>query len=91
MSGDAQLLIDGRAVPGEGQSFAVLNPATGAAFAEVAGASAAQVNAAIAAARRAFDSGVWSGLPAKERAAVLRRLMEYLASQRDRLIDMVVR
>ena len=93
MSSDArsQLLIDGRAVLGEGESFAVLNPATGAAFAEVAGASAAQVEAAIAAARRAFDSGVWSGLPAAERAAALRRLMDYLASQRDRLIDTVVR
>ncbi|CAN7555440.1 aldehyde dehydrogenase family protein [Phenylobacterium sp. LjRoot219] len=85
-----QLFIDGAAVDGAGERFVVVNPGTEAVVAEIAGASAAQVAAAIAGARRAFDSGVWSGLAATERAAVLRRLMAYLAGQRERLIEMVV-
>jgi aldehyde dehydrogenase (NAD+) len=86
-----RLFIDGRAVTGEGERFAVINPGTEAVVAEVAGASAAQTEAAILAARRAFDNGVWSGLPAQERAAALRRLIGWLAEQRERLIDIVVR
>jgi aldehyde dehydrogenase (NAD+) len=85
------LYLNGRAVGGEGERFAVINPGTEAVVGEVAGASASQIEAAIAGARRAFDSGVWSGLPASERVAALRRMMAYLASQRDRLIQIVVR
>ncbi|CAN7260175.1 aldehyde dehydrogenase family protein [Phenylobacterium sp. LjRoot225] len=85
-----RLFIGGEAVDGAGETFTVVNPGTEAVVAEIAGASAAQVTAAISAARRAFDSGVWSGLPASERAQALRRLMAYLASQRERLVSLVV-
>jgi aldehyde dehydrogenase (NAD+) len=86
-----RLYIGGRAVAGEGERMRVINPGTEEVLTEIAGASEAQVDAAIAAARRAYDSGVWSGLPAVERAAALRKLMAYLASQRDRLVDLAVR
>jgi aldehyde dehydrogenase (NAD+) len=86
-----RLFIGGRPVVGEGERFAVLSPGTGEAIAEVAGASEAQVEAAIGAARQAYDSNVWSGLPAIERAQVLRRMMAYLKDQRARLIDLAVR
>jgi aldehyde dehydrogenase (NAD+) len=86
-----RLYIDGRAVAGEGQPMRVINPGTEEVLAEVAGASPAQVEAAIAAARRAYDSGVWSGLPAAERAAALRKLLAWLTSQRERLVDLAVR
>jgi aldehyde dehydrogenase (NAD+) len=86
-----KLYIDGRAVAGEGERICVINPGTEEVVAEVAGASQAQTEAAIAAARRAYDSGVWSGLAAAERAEALRKLMGYLASQRERLIDLAVR
>jgi aldehyde dehydrogenase (NAD+) len=86
-----KLFIGGRAVKGEGERFAVINPATEEVLTEVATASEAQVEAAIGAARQAFDAGVWSGLAAAERAATLRRLMAYLASQRERLVDLAVR
>ncbi len=85
------LYIDGQRVEGEGAPLVVYNPGTEEVIAEFAGSSPAQVEAAIKAARRAFDSGIWSGLPAAERIAVLRRMMEYLASQRDRLVDLAVR
>lgn len=83
--------IGGRAVIGEGERIRVINPGTEEVVAEIAGASEAQVEAAVKAARQAFDSGVWSELPAIERAAALRKLMGYLASQRDRLTDLAVR
>jgi aldehyde dehydrogenase (NAD+) len=87
---EPRLYIDGRSVLGEGERFAVVNPGTEAIVAEVAGASAGQVGQAIAAARRAFDSGVWSEKPAAERAEVLRRLVGYLAAQRERLVELTV-
>jgi aldehyde dehydrogenase (NAD+) len=86
-----KLYIGGRALAGEGDRISVINPGDEEVLAEIAGASPAQVEAAIAAARRAYDSGVWSGLSAVQRAESLRRLMAYLASQRDRLIDLAVR
>ncbi len=82
--------IAGAAQAGEGETFAVVNPGTEEIVAELRGASAAQVEAAINSARRAYDSGVWSGLPAAERAASLRRLMTCLAAQRQRLIELSV-
>lgn len=85
-----QLFIGGKAVSGEGESFAVLNPGTEETVAELRGASAPQIEAAISAARRAYDSGVWSARPAVERAASLRRLMTYLAAQRQRLIELSI-
>jgi aldehyde dehydrogenase (NAD+) len=85
------LYIGARAVAGEGERLRVISPGTEEVVADFAGASEAQVDAAIAAARQAFDSGVWSGLPATERATALRRLMAYLSSQRERLVDLAVR
>jgi aldehyde dehydrogenase (NAD+) len=86
-----RLFLNGRHVAGEGTRFEVLNPGTEAVVGEVAGASGAQVEAAIVAARRAFDSGVWNGLRAAERVEALRRMMAWLAGQKERLIDIVVR
>ncbi|CAN7396230.1 aldehyde dehydrogenase family protein [Phenylobacterium sp. LjRoot219] len=90
-AGRGRLYIGGEAVAGEGETFAVINPGTEEVIAEVAGASAGQVEAAIGAARRAYDSGVWCDLPAAERAQALRRLMAALAAQRDRLVELSVR
>src|SRR4030088_2604100 len=56
-----KLLINGSLVPGEGQSENVLDPATGKPIAQVAEASGAQVEAAVAAAEGAF--GAWSRAP----------------------------
>ena len=61
--------IDGKYVPGDGPALAVENPATEQTIAEVETASMPQIEQAIGAARRSFDDGVWSGMPAAERAA----------------------
>jgi aldehyde dehydrogenase (NAD+) len=85
------LFIGGERVRGEGETFSVINPGTEEIVAQVAGASAAQVEQAIKAARRAFDAGVWSGLTTAQRAETLRKMMAWLAGQRERLIDLTVR
>lgn len=57
----AQLLVDGKLTPAsDGATYPVLNPATGAEIGVAPDATAADVDAAIAAARRAFDETDWS-------------------------------
>ena len=48
------LLINGKLVAGEGEKVPVYNPATGEVILEIAEATAAQVDAAVEAADRAF-------------------------------------
>ncbi|WP_435242337.1 aldehyde dehydrogenase family protein [Streptomyces cucumeris] len=60
----------------------VLDPADAKTLAVVAEGGAEDTDAAIAAARRAFDEGTWPGTPVAERAALLRRVADLL--QRDR-------
>lgn len=72
-----QLYIDGVFVaPQAGGSFEAINPATETAFARIAAGTAPDVDAAVRAARRAFDQGPWPHLPAADRAAALRRIAE---------------
>ena len=50
-----------------------VNPARGTTLADVAACDGVDVDVAVAAARRAFESGVWSRLPPSERKEVLQR------------------
>ena len=64
-----KLFIDGEFVEAaSGEVFETIDPGTGAPFATVAKAGRADAEAAIAAARRAFDSGIWSNLSPAARA-----------------------
>ena len=69
-----QLFIDGafRDAAGGGR-YATENPATGQPLAEIARGGAADVDAAVAAARRAADDGRWSRLNPGDRKRVLLR------------------
>lgn len=58
----------------DGATFASISPLDGRKLADVTACGAADVDRAVAAARRAFDSGVWSGLPPRERKLRLQRL-----------------
>jgi 5-carboxymethyl-2-hydroxymuconic-semialdehyde dehydrogenase len=69
-------LINGKAVAGQ-QYFETVNPATQDVLAEVAAGGAAEVNAAVQAAKDAFPA--WAGRPATERAALMRKLGELIA------------
>jgi aldehyde dehydrogenase (NAD+) len=64
-----KLFIDGEFVEAaSGDVFETIDPGIGVPFATVAKAGKADVEAAIAAARRAFDSGIWSNLSPAARA-----------------------
>lgn len=69
-------LIAGRAVAGR-DYFQTVNPATQEVLAEVAAGGEAEVHAAVAAAKEAFPK--WAGLPATERAKLMRKLGELIA------------
>ncbi|MCQ4082568.1 aldehyde dehydrogenase family protein [Streptomyces sp. RB6PN25] len=60
----------------------ILDPADAKTFAVVAEGGKEDTDAAVAAARRAFDEGPWPRRPVAERAALLRRVADLL--QRDR-------
>jgi aminobutyraldehyde dehydrogenase len=76
---DLDLLIDGKFVRGRGSAERILNPATAAAIAEVPEASPEQIEAAVAAAGRAFEA--WSRTTPMERANLLLKLAD--AIERD--------
>ncbi|MET1757015.1 aldehyde dehydrogenase family protein [Novosphingobium sp. RD2P27] len=75
---------------GEGTIFDVENPSDETVVDTVTGASEAQALAAIAAARRAFDDGGWSGLTMKERAAYMTRYGAALRKRADRLRECAI-
>jgi 5-carboxymethyl-2-hydroxymuconic-semialdehyde dehydrogenase len=70
-----QHLINGQSVESS-DYFSTVNPATQEVLAEVAEGGAAEVHAAVAAAKAAFPA--WAGRPATERAALMRRLGELI-------------
>lgn len=72
-----QHLINGKPVE-SGRYFETVNPATQDVLAEVAQGGAAEVDAAVAAAKAAFPK--WAALPAPERAKLMRRLGELIAA-----------
>ncbi|EJE53070.1 5-carboxymethyl-2-hydroxymuconate semialdehyde dehydrogenase [Acidovorax sp. CF316] len=71
-------LIEGKPVAGR-EYFETVNPATQEVLAEVASGGAAEVNAAVAAAKDAFPA--WAGLPAPERAKLIRKLGDLIAAE----------
>ena len=69
-----ELFIDGKFVkPRSGKYFPSINPATEKKLADIAQAGAADVDAAVKAARRAYEK-VWSKMPGRERGKYLYRI-----------------
>jgi acyl-CoA reductase-like NAD-dependent aldehyde dehydrogenase len=78
--------IDGRYVDAaSGETFDDVTPIDGRVIARVASTDKMDVDSAVAAARRAFDSGVWSRQPPRERKRVLQRFAELILAHRDEL------
>ena len=67
------LFIDGQFVDGHGATFKTISPATEEVLSEIAEADQADVDAAVKAARKAYDR-VWSRMPGRERAKYLYRI-----------------
>ena len=67
------IFVNGEFRPGRGETVATIDPSTAAPLAEVAEAGAADVDAAVDAARGAYENG-WRDLPGRERAKYLFRI-----------------
>jgi len=80
--------VDGLPVHGGGESFANLNPATGAAIGWLRDGAEADVNAAVAAAQRGFT--VWSAMTGAERGRILHRAAQLLRERNDELAALEV-
>jgi aldehyde dehydrogenase (NAD+) len=81
-----QLLIDGAGVAGD-TSFDVLNPATEETIGRAPNATRAQLDAAVAAARRTFPA--WRATPIAERQAKVIALGEVIAANLDELMRLL--
>ena len=89
MAAHYRLLIDGQWTDAaSGKVFATRNPATGAHVADVAEAEAADVDIAVAAARRAFDAGPWPRMDAAARGRFLLQVAEKIRARGDALARM---
>jgi (Z)-2-((N-methylformamido)methylene)-5-hydroxybutyrolactone dehydrogenase len=81
-----QMLIGGKWVNAQsGRTFESINPYTGKAWAVVPEADEADVDAAVRAARAAFDEGPWGRMTGTERARLLRRFADLLTENADHL------
>ncbi|KVA10697.1 aldehyde dehydrogenase [Burkholderia latens] len=83
---DGLAYIDGRyTTAAEGATFTSISPVDGRKLADVAACGEADVDRAVAAARRAFESGVWSGLAPRERKQRLQRLASLIQQHAEEL------
>ena len=79
--------IGGKAVePAEGGMEDVVNPATGEAIAEAPLSTKADVDAAVAAAKRAFEG--WAATPPGERARALLRMADLIEERGEEIADL---
>ena len=86
-----ELYIDGTWVtPKLGATLASIDPSTERVIAEIASATAEDAEAAINAARTAFDNGSWSGLTGTERATYLRAIAQEIKDNLDFLATLEV-
>ncbi|MET7619161.1 aldehyde dehydrogenase [Streptomyces sp. NPDC005408] len=78
-------LIDGGDSPGKSGVFPLISPRDGQVLAEVSDGGPAEVDRAVAAARRAFDHGPWPRLSPAERGRVLQRFADLVEEHRTEL------
>ena len=81
-----ECFIDGRWQPAaSGKTFATLNPATEEEIAQVAEGDAEDIDRAAKAARRAFESGDWPKMDARDRGRLMYKLADVIEEQIDEL------
>jgi aldehyde dehydrogenase (NAD+) len=84
-----KLLIDGQWCDSvSGKTFGTYNPATEELIAEVAEGDAADIDRAVKAARKAFDSGPWRKLDARDRGILINRLADLIEKNIDELAEL---
>jgi phenylacetaldehyde dehydrogenase len=86
LRGKHQMLIDGKWVDSQsGKTFDVFDPADGQKITSVPEAGQADVDLAVAAARKAFDHGPWTRMTPTERSVIIWRLADLLDRHGDEL------
>jgi phenylacetaldehyde dehydrogenase len=84
-----QNLIGGKWVPAvSGRTFEVFNPADDSIIAHVAEGESEDVNRAVSAARRAFDSGPWRRMTPSERGKLVWRIGDLILQHADELAEL---
>jgi aldehyde dehydrogenase (NAD+) len=68
-----------------GKTFPTVNPATGETLCQVAEGDKADIDLAVKAARKAFEEGPWSRMPAAERGRLINRLADLIEQNKDQL------
>ena len=84
-----RLFVGGQWRDGTGERIDVVSPHTEEVIAHAAGGSAADVDAAVRAARAAFDSGPWPHLSVGERIAAVEKLAAVYGSHVDEMADLI--
>ncbi|WP_440712473.1 aldehyde dehydrogenase [Gordonia sp. FQ] len=85
-----KFFIDGQWVaPSSDQVFRVISPATEEVVATVPEGTVADIDRAVEAARRAFDTGPWPRMSLEERSAVLRRVAGLLGEHQADIAELV--
>ena len=87
-SADRRMLIDGKLVDAR-RTFASLNPATGEVLGYAPDGTVADAEAAVAAARRAFDAGTWAK-DVELRVRCLEQLHQALVDNREELAALTI-
>src|SRR5580692_4380241 len=88
LGGKHQLLIDGKWVDAKsGKRFDVFDPATGQTVAAVAEADADDIDVAVKAARRAFESGPWAKISPADRCKLIWKLADLLETHADEIAE----
>jgi phenylacetaldehyde dehydrogenase len=83
------MLIDGQWVAAQsGKTFDVFNPATGEVLARVAEGDRTDIDRAVKAARKAFESGQWSKMTASARSKLLWKLADLIEANADELAQL---
>ena len=83
---DGRLVINGDRRPSaSGQTFACISPIDGRVLGDVARGAQADIDAAVASARSAFDDGRWAGKPPAVRKRVLLRFADKILAAKEEL------
>lgn len=87
-----KLFINGQWVkPVKGQTFPAIDPSDESVITQIGAGTADDVDAAVKAARQAFDQGPWPKLSGTERAVYLRRIAEEIRKRVDHLAALEVK
>jgi phenylacetaldehyde dehydrogenase len=84
-----RMLINGAWVESaSGKTFETVNPATGETLAQVAWGEAEDINRAVSAARRAFETGPWRTMTASDRGRVIWKIGDLILENLEELAEL---